>query len=290
MFPCTCLVSGVHNHPTLSRIASASKPEKSPSPSDTSHSSTAGDHLPTETEHRNQSGDKRGPQANSEEQSYITHSLKNDSRTKSGGMQPSLSPDKPPLQSPKLKAGAGDPSLPSISILSSDLSSIQPKEASLQPYPFPTSSTVSDIPPKGIPATTCTVRVPSGEPEPSDKSFESTTTTVSESTATSDGNSPPFQRAAPHTDVKTAVTNSLNAGDLHRAPQVTLNDVTVSDIQECTSATSNSVTSSSSSDSTQDGDRKPQLPIKGILKHTAEKKMSTGVPSVKTSRGRLGNG
>ena len=279
LFPCTCLVAGLHNHPTLSRIASASKP------SDTSHGSSAGNHPPTGPELSNQPGDERQPQAQNEEQPSVTHILKNDSRTRSGSIQPSLSPNKPPLQSPKLQAGQGarDPPPPSISMLSSDLSSVQPTEASLQPQPFSTS-VVSNIPPKSTPATT--VRVPSGEPEPSDNSFESTGTNTSESTATSDENSPPFRHAAPHTDTKTAATNAINAGDLRRAPDVTVGDVNLaSDIQNFSSTTSNHITSSSNGDGTKDDCRKAQLPIKGILKHTAEKKVSTGVTSLPTSKG-----
>lgn len=281
-----CLATGVHNHPTLSRIASASNHEGSLSPSGTGHSSTARDHPPTGPELSNQPEDERQPQAHNEERPSVTHILKNDSRTKSGSMQPSLSPSKPPLQSPKLQ-GARDPSLPSISMLSSDLSSVQPREGSLQPQPFShcVSSIVSNISPQAMPATS--VRVPSGQPEPSDNSLESTGTNTSESVTTSDENSPPFRHAAPQMDMKTAATiNAVNAGDLCRAPNVTVGDVTLaSDIQQLPSTTSNSITSSSSGDGTKDDLRKPQMPIKGILKHTAENKVSVGVSSVPTSKG-----
>ena len=287
----------MHNHPTLSRIASATQQASSPSPSDTSQSTTTEDQPPADSQHNDHPAEEKPPQSLTERQPSASTG---DSKSSSEGAgstlpRPSLSLEDPLVLSPKPQAGLRDPSLPSITMLSSDISSIQPREASVvQPHPFPVSSRLTGVPHKATPD--ASVRVPFGELEPSDGSFESTgtSTATSESTAASDGNPPLFQRVAPLTGFNTAglsktnlaTPNAVDAGQLHEQPSVTVSDVTASDVQDLTSTTSKSITSGSSDASSgNDGETRP--PIKGILKHTlpGEQRTSAVAPSIPPGKG-----
>ena len=273
---CFIFCTGVHNHPTLSQIA---RQDGSPSPSDTSHSTTTQDSSST-TEPQHKPADKSPSQQRSLEKptsdNIDSHSPTNHSKNRANrtGHDPSS-------QQPRAVGVQGDPSALSITMLSSDYSSFQQKESLLKPHPLsmaaPQPNSFSLRASRGGPVT-----VPSGEMEPSEQSFESTSgTTASEEGPQTTMRSPPlFQCVAPSHPTGAATMDML------------VSDVTESDVQELTSTTSRSTSDtgndsysgSSSSAGVMGGALRP--PIKGILKHPAEKRTHPVAPSVPTRRGK----
>ena len=138
--------------------------------------------------------------------------------------------------------------------------------------------------------------VPTGEMEPSEQSFESSVTTASEESGQDTTRSSPlFQHVeGPHltkaASIATAPVRPL------RTTEVSVSDMTESDVQELTSTTSASTSSAGGNDSSGSssatsggvgGSLRP--PIKGILKHPAERRThssSVAAPSAPSRRGK----
>ena len=274
------MLTGVHNHQTLSSIATATEQDGPPTSADTSHSITAEDSTSSELHHEVQDKDKSPSQRHNEKQSslYLTgQSLTDHPKETSEGVghttQP-LSSQQPQTEYPPQHASTcKDPSLPSVSMVSSDPSSFQQEEASSKPRPFPASQLNSYRANTVAPST---VSVPFGEQESSEESFDSTSTMASERTP--ERKSPLFQHVAPST---AAVASVPDTGQHSKSPDVHITDVTATDLQDLTSSTSKNTGSSSSSD----GVLRP--PVKGILKHPADKTTPSGAPSIPSSKGKL---
>ena len=203
----------------------------------------------------------------------------------------------PSSQQPLAQAqgGKGDPSALSVTMLSSDYSSFQQNAPVLKPSPSSTASKPNSFPLRASPGGTVTV--PTGEMEPSEQSFESSVTTASEESAQDTTRSPPlFQRVeGPHL-TKAVMSTATAPARPPRTTEVSVSDMTGSDVQELTSTTSKSTSSAGGNDSSENssatsggvgGSLRP--PIKGILKHPAERRTdssSVAAPSVSSRRGK----
>ena len=285
------LCAGVHSHPTLSQIGSTSGgKDVSPSSSDTSRSTTTQDSSSL-TEPQHTSANKYPSQQH-----------------RGTGSQPPIKPSKymfgaergshdedssPRSQQPLAQAqgGKGDPSALSVTMLSSDYSSFQQKPSVLKPPPSSKASQLNSFPPRAPPGGPVTV--PTGEMEPSEQSFESSSvTTPDEGAQDVTRSSPLFQHVEPpHLTKAACSTATASANQPPKIAEMSVSDVTGSDSQELTKSTSSAGgnTSSGISSSTgsagvdggsggvssDGGDNVDGLlrpPIKGILKRPAERK------------------
>lgn len=184
-------------------------------------------------------------------------------------------------------------------MLSSDYSSFQQKASGLKPPSLLSkTSQPTNIPPKASPGGHGAVSVPTGEMEPSEQSFESSVTTASEESAEASlRSSPVFQCVATSglTGTTTAPAQPLRTADM------SISDMTESDVRDLTSTTSKSTSSASGKDSSGSGDASASSgggggvggslrpPIKGILKHPAERRTQSSsavAPSAPTRRGK----
>ena len=191
----------------------------------------------------------------------------------------------------------GDPSTLSITMLSSDYSSFQQKASMSKPPPL--SSKAFHPPLRASPGGPVTV--PTGEMEPSEQSFESSSvTTASEESTAQDttSSSTLFQRVQPPRLTSTTTAPAQPP----KTTELSVSDMTGSDVQELTSTTSNSASSAGGCDSSGssgdtsggvDGDGgvggSLRPPIKGILKRPADRRThpsSVAAPSAHSRRGK----
>ena len=245
---------------------------------------------------------------------------------RAGHGDPSPSSQQPLTQ---VQGGKGDPSALSITMLSSDYSSFQQKASALKlPPQSSTASQSNGFPLKASPG--CPVTVPTGEMEPSEQSFESSSVTTASEESVQDTTRHPllFQHVEPPHLPKAASTATASAQPPKTA-EVSISDMTGSDVQDLTSTTSKSASSTVQSDNSGsssatgssggvggvgdvgdvggDGDvgggcvdsdvggggdgvgGSLRPPIKGILKHPAERRThssSITAPSAPSRRGK----
>ena len=287
--------AGVHCHPTLSQIGSASrKQDGSPSPSDTSLSTTTQDSSST-TEPQHTPANKSPSQKQHLDKPYsasMNHSKYGADRT---GHEESAPSSQQPLAQPQ--GAKEDPSALSITMLSSDYSSFQQKTSVLKPSASSTASQPNGYPLKVSPGGAVTV--PTGEMEPSEQSFESSIASSNEEYAQASIRSPPLFQDVTSSDLIGEASATAQLRD-SRTADVSVSDMTESDVQELTSTTSKSMSSavggndSSGSSSASAGDSSGvggslRPPIKGILKHPAERRTQSSsavAPSAPTRRGK----
>ena len=265
---CTFAHTGVHIHQSLSRIASATKQgdDSALSSSEASHSTV------TEDSNSSKENQRSGrPQQQSEAQPSISHSLTCQGRTSSHRdthQYPPALAHQPPPQSLKPQTGVRDTSFPSITMLSSDISSIQQNDSTL--HSQPTTSAPSRLNGFHLKRSSgATVVVPSGELlEQSQESHETTSTSMSDSVHSPERGTALFERVVPAYS-KAAGHNVFDTADHHRPA-----NATTSDLHDLTSTTSGSSS----------GEGEPRPPIKGILKHTGEVRPPAAAASVPTSK------
>ena len=240
------LCAGVHSHPALSQIGSTSGgKDVSPSPSDTSHSTTTQDSSSL-TEPQYSSTNKHPSQRHG---GIDSQSPTKPSKYMFGADRARGSHDddrSPRSQQPLAQAqgGKGDPSALSATMLSSDYSSLQQKPSVLKPPP-PSSkaSQPNSFPPRASPGGPVTV--PTGEMEPSEQSFESSSvTTPNESAQDITRGSPLFQHVEPpHLNKPACSTATASANQPPKIAELSVSDMTGSDSQDLTSTTSKSMSS-----------------------------------------------
>ena len=287
---CTIVSAGVHSHPSLSHIASGQGGSPSSSPSDTRHSTTTQDSSSL-TEPQHTPADKspfqrqHGPSSGIDSQSPTISSKYGACGSGHGNpSQESLA---------QAQGDKRDPSALSITMLSSDYSSFQQRAAMSKPPP--SLSKASHPPLRASPGGPVTV--PTGEMEPSEQSFESSSvTTASEESTAQDttSSSPLFQRVQPPHLTSTTTAPARPS----KTTELSVSDMTGSDVQEMTSTTSNSASSAggndsngSSSGATSGSDMGGSLrpPIKGILKRPPDRRThpsSVAAPSTHSRRGK----
>ena len=284
------LCAGVHSHPTLSQIGSTSGgKDVSPSPSDTSRSTTTQDSSSlTEPQHTSANKYLSQQHGGTGSQPPIKPS-----KYMFGGDRGSHDEDSSPRsQQPLAQAqgGKGDPSALSVTMLSSDYSSFQQKPSVLKPPPSSKASKLNSFPPRAPPGGPVTV--PTGEMEPSEQSFESSSVTTPDEGAQDVTRSLPlFQHVEPpHLNQSACSTATASANQPPKIAELSVSDVTGSDSQELTSTTSKSTSSAGGNTSSGissatgsagvDGDGGDDVddvggslrpPIKGILKRPAER-------------------
>ena len=259
----------MHSQPKLSKLTSDLRPaHREPTPEDSSSSSEThqleknglppkhGDPLPPSISHTRPS---KTNVSTSEERLHRppTHSLQRESGTDTSG-----------------------PSQPSILTLSSDLSSFEQQRKTSSEHKFSSSQPrIEFSPPKCVGPSA--VAVPSGEAEPSEQSFDSTT---SDDVLSRERSSPLFERVThSHRPMPAATAAGL------QQPEARVTDLTAADLPEdlSTSATTSRSVSSSSDGRTGEGSGVTRPLIKGILKHTAGKNTQSTTPLAPTSKGTM---
>ncbi len=305
------LCAGVHSHPTLSQIGSTSGgQDNSRSSTDTSHSTmTQNSSSLTEPQHTT-SADKRPSQQHG---GIDSQSPTKYSKYMFGVDRASHDEDPcPSSQRPLAQAQGGKGDIPlalSVTMLSSDYSSFQQKASVLKPPPSSTASQRNSFPPlrasPGGPVT-----VPTGEVEPSEQSFESSSVITTSESAQDTTGSPPFLQSVKPPHLTKAASISTASAQPPRTAQLSVSDMTGSDAQELTSTTSKSTSSaggdvSSGSSSTtgssgdgvgSDGGAGTGLggslrpPIKGILKHPAERRTHSSSAAASSAPSRRSKG